>query len=1061
MVGPEDGWAPPRDRPVGKPSGPLSRRARTLSLSPRPLRAARWLPIGLVLTILLVGNVPVQASAPVTAHAASWGGLGGLPMRSIPDAGAAPVNATLTVNASSVNLSSQFWGTTVNNEVRMFRGESDAVNGTPAKVLVWPGAMAGEDYDPFTDTHYDTYNGTGKHALTSEVQFVEMCKAINCTAIVQVPAEIDDPNFAERIVNYTEVNLSFHPAYWMIGNEPELWQHWKEPWKEWATQYSGGPDPTQFGEEVLAYVKAIRNVDNTTPILGLPASGCTCGSWTFEQWISGVLKVTGPKIQAVAFHEYPAGWLGTGDGSLFDFYGTIQSAANIPIRMAGARQAVLSSCPGCNVSVFISELGAALSWSAYGQYAIGFSGPLSIASQITQAMDVNLSNIDLFATELATTNSWFSPNGSARADYALYTQIFDHLGTEAFPVDLSGLGHTLYGIDTVAPNDQGRQDLLVMNDNITHAVAFAPQFAHASLGAPAEAWSWNGSIHSSHANGTTWVEPYTPNPVPQELPDGLPATYVLPPQSMVLFEAYPTGASYVRILENGVPAPTPWYASVGSRLYTTTAGNISLLVPPGSYPIGSVPIPLPIGGRELNPAEHLAAFGASPLVVSGTSTNTTLDFVPQWRVNVSASPSVGGTVQPGVGWWNVSQALNVTATPNLGYAFVGWSGWGPGSYNGSGRTATLAPTGRVFEKARFVVGNEVDLRESGLPIGTPWSVSVRGFTTNSSTDYITLYEPNGTWGFQVQPIPGYRLLPRNGSFTVDHTWSLFEIQFIRLTPPPTPYAVTFTVSGLPVSTPVSITVRDATLTAGTLDPQFLLLNGSYAYHVGYVPGFHANVPLKMFWVQGGPVTVDVPFVPTVYPVVWDATGSRSGMNWTVDLDGTSMVADSAWVATSLPNGSYSYALQVPANFSVSPRTGVVAVDGFGMRLAVSMNLMEYTAAFEALGPSAPNGWSVRLGSLTQGADANLSSFSAANGTYTFDVRAPAGYYAVPSHGNLTVAGPPPPTMIRFHLSSEKPSAALVAALSSGALGVALWIGVSFFVGFVVVRRLRRRAGRSR
>ena len=113
----------------------------------------------------------------------------------------------------------------------------------------------------------------------------------------------------------------------------------------------------------------------------------------------------------MAFHEYPAGWLGTGDGSLLDFYGTIQGAASIPVRMIAARHAVQASCAGCNVSVFISELGAALSWSAYGQYAAGFSGALSIASQITQAMDDNLTNVDLFATELNTTNSWFNPTG--------------------------------------------------------------------------------------------------------------------------------------------------------------------------------------------------------------------------------------------------------------------------------------------------------------------------------------------------------------------------------------------------------------------------------------------------------------------------------------------------------------------------------------------------------------------------------------------------------------------------------------------------------------------------
>ncbi len=77
------------------------------------------------------------------------------------------------------------------------------------------------------------------------------------------------------------------------------------------------------------------------------------------------------------------------------------------------------------------------------------------------------------------------------------------------------------------------------------------------------------------------------------------------------------------------------------------------------------------------------------------------------------------------------------------------------------------------------------------------------------------------------------------------------------------------------------------------------------------------------------------------------------------------------------------------------------------------------------------------------------------------MHAPDGYYAVPSHGTLTVAGPAPPIQIEFHLSSEKPSAALVAALTSGAAAAALWIGLSIFAGFVTLRGLRRRGARTR
>lgn len=1028
----------------------------------RPRWTSVGLAIGVALLLLLSESAVAAPVPPGPVRAGTATPFVGMPALPTSASTVAAIGTPLEVNNTSVNLSGNFWGSTVSNEVHLLRGETDAVNATPARVLVWPGAMAGEDYDPFTDTHYATDTGTPTHALTNESQFVQMCEATHCTAIMQVPAEIDEPSFAEEIVNYTEVNLSFRPAYWMIGNEPELWEHWKVPWADWPDDYTNGPNPTQFGEEVLAYVKAIRAVDNTTPILGLPASGCTCGYYTFEQWISGVLKVTGSQIQAVAFHEYPAGWLGTGDGSLQDFYGTLQSAAGIPPRIVGAREAVESACPGCNVTVFISELGSALSWSAYGQYADGFSGALSIASQITQAMDYNVSNIDLFATELATTNSWFAPSGYARPDYALYTEIFDHLGPEAVPVNLPGLDHTVYGIDTLAGNDGGRQDLLVVNDNITHAIAFTPAFAGDTGSAPVEAWSWNGSIHVTRDNDTTWVEPFTPNPVPSAYPDGLPGNYTLPPQSLVLFESYPSGASYVSVTAAGLPPSVPWYASVGNSFYTTTADNLSLLLPPGAYPVVATPVPLPIGGKELVPPGRLAGYVASPAYVSGSYTNVSVSYVPQWSVNVTASPLEDGSVTPDVGWWNASSPLTLTATPTLGYAFLGWSGWGPGSYNGTNRTITVLPAGRVLEKARFAVGEAVELEASGLAPGTSWSVTVRNFTSAATGPDLTLYVVPGRYGYTVSPVPGYRVLPQNGSFVVDTPGEVVPIRFVPIVPPQPTFPVQFDFSGLPVATEVSLTIRNQAetswITTPSFDPEFALINGSYAYHVGYVPGYHVDVTAKTFSVDGGALLVAVPFVPTVYPVTWQANGTRLGMNWSLTLDGETMPASSAWISTTLPNGSYAYSVNLPSNYSANPRSGELVVNGFSRTLSLFFDPVEFPTLFEADGPGASTAWSVRLGNWTSGADGARSVFMAMNGTYTFDVHPPPGYYAVPSHGTLTVAGPDAAVEIQFHPSSERPSAALVSALSAGALGVAAWIGLSIFLGFVLVRRLRRWGG---
>lgn len=1010
---------------------------------------------GLALGVALLVALPVGTFSVVAAQSAPGSASGARALFATALSPlAAPTNSTLTVGNLTGTLGPDFFGTTVSNEVHMLRNEADVLNATPARVIVWPGAMAGEDYDPFTDTHYNTYDGTPTTAVANESQFVQTCEAIHCTAIVQVPAEIDDPSFAEAIVNYTEVNLSFHPAYWMIGNEPELWEHWKVPWSQWGTRYTTGPTPTQFGDEVVAYVNAIRAVDNTTPILGLPASGCTCGYYTFSQWISGVLAVTGNKIQAVAFHEYPAGWLGTGDGSLLDFYVTLQTSVNIPTRIASARAAVTSACPDCNVSVFVSELGSALSWSDYGQYAAGFSGALSIAAQMTQAMDVNLSNIDLFAAQLPTSNSWFNQTGYARPDYALYSQILSQLGPQIYPVNLTGLGLSLYAVATNDPSDAGRQDLLVVNANITHAVRFTPQFPDGVTTSPVEALYWNGSIHTTRSNGTTWVEPFTPEPIPQLDAAGLPSAYVLPPQSMVLFQMYPSGGTFVNLSAQGVPTNVSWFASVGPHFYTTTSSNLSLLLAPGSYPVQGVAIPLPIGGKEFNPAERLSPFAPSPVSVAGEYSNFTVPFVTQWRVNVSASPRSEGTAGPDVGWWNQSQPLTATATPANGYAFTRWSGWGPGSYNGSDRTITLDPTGRINETAHFEVGSPAVFWAEGLPAGTPWSVTTRGFTTNTTASSLTLYSLNGTWGFQVAPVPGYRILPQNGSFNPLGPGTF--IRFVKLTPPPPVYAVHFEVTGLPANDTVSITVRTLTATAGVLVPEFALINGTYAYQVGYVAGYHAAVPLKLFNVTGGPLTVVVPFVPTVYSASWEVTGLWSGVNWSVVVAGVPLQPNAAWASTTLVNGSYPYTVLLPANFTTSPRTGTLVVNGNHTVIALNFSLQRFLAGFEATGGGAMQPWSVRLGDVTLNASANRSMFTMANGTYTFTVYPPAGYYAVPSHGNLTVAGPVPFRLVTFLPVSAKPSAALIAALTSGALLVSAWIGISVVVGFVLVRRMRRR-----
>jgi hypothetical protein len=53
----------------------------------------------------------------------------------------------------------------------------------------------------------------------------------------------------------------------------------------------------------------------------------------------------------------------------------------------------------------------------------------------------------------------------------------------------------------------------------------------------------------------------------------------------------------------------------------------------------------------------------------------TANFVQQFRLSPSASPSIGGTVAPGTaGFYDAGATVNITETPAAGWVFAGWIG---------------------------------------------------------------------------------------------------------------------------------------------------------------------------------------------------------------------------------------------------------------------------------------------------------------------------------------------------------------------------------------------------
>jgi hypothetical protein len=1057
----------------------------------------------------------------------------------------APVNSTLTVSPTAIDLSPTFWGTTVTPRARLLPNEGALVNATPTEIIVWPGGSTGDQYNPLTNRLYSATNGSSSTPPVSEAEFAAWCHSINCSTILQVPGEIDDPLLAAQIVNYTENTLGLHPRYWEIGNEPERWKNWQVPWNQWPAL---GPTvyPMSYAWEVANYTKAMRAVDPSIHIIGIPATARDNGPWTLTDWLNATVTVNAANLSGVAFHDYPAGVFRR--ATLPGFYGVLNGPPGLPARVGEARAAIAATlarvCPTCApIPVLVTEVGSALSHWQFAGYSVGFAGAVDLAAQMTQAIDLNLTNADLFASVFDTSNSWFNSSGSQRPDYVTYSEFLNHLGSQGYQVNLTGFNRTMFAIDTLAPQDGGRRDLLVVNTNVTSSVTFVPQFAGPSVSTPTEIWQWDGLTHYGATNRSYWVTPQTPGPIGRYNATGLPLEYTLPPQSIVLFESYPGPGVPVTFAETGLAGGNHWYVQEGGRTYTTSGPNLTLFLAPGTHPVASSPLSLPLNVTTRGAKERLDPFLPSPIAVASTPETVPVDFAAQWHLNLTTEPTLGGSIAPQLSWWNASQPLTLSATPAAGYAFGQWFGWGRGSVNGTAPSVTLVPATAIDEKAIFHIAYDANFTESGLPsstrwsvvvrgttyatrnssievplangtygfslpkvagyrshpsagsvnvtgrpvdvpvqfdrltppppsysvtfeeaglaTGTPWSVTVRNVTHNSTTSTIGLAEPNGTYGYEVGRLVGYRALPENSSFRVVGASLVVTVTFVARHPPPPLYLVTFRESGLPTGTPWAVTVRNVTVSATAATLSFDESNGSYGFQVTKIVAYRAVPPRSGFNVTGGPTDLAVSFVAlrTSFPAVWRVTGIWTTVIWWCLLNGTEHQATGDWLSVSLRNGTYEFALGDSADFVPQPRYGTFVVSGTSVVFAINFTRAEFPVHFSAHGLPPNTGWKVRVSNVTSEVAAPLATFNVPNGTYTFDVSAPSGYYPTPSHGNLTVVAGAPPIVISFVPNGPPPIPPLLELGGRAAL-VAAAIGLAGWGGFVLAGRWHRTRPRA-
>jgi Divergent InlB B-repeat domain len=507
---------------------------------------------------------------------------------------------------------------------------------------------------------------------------------------------------------------------------------------------------------------------------------------------------------------------------------------------------------------------------------------------------------------------------------------------------------------------------------------------------------------------TVWVVPFNatleyvgtpsvPSPITALQGIGEVVTFVLAPIARgdsplsVSATGLPSGVSTWGFSLGGAALATPSSGAV----YTVPNGpvvlNASAVYGPngtGAYPtgfrvtpqiVGSATSSLPLGGL-LNVS--------SPVAVTAT-------YAPEYWLTVTNSS--GGSVSGPPGQWvHGGQTVNLTATPDPGFSFVGWSGTGSGSVTSPAPTIPVRPSGPVSELATFVAvvpTFTLTVSATGVLTGVPITVSVgtadytelapftiSGLTSGSYALVIPTVYPNGTAGerFVVTAVASSLSLS-GGSIdvTASGTLSITYAEQVTLLVGSASNGTTTPAAGTYWENAGVSTSLDAVPNTGYV---FVSWNGT---GLGEVTSGSASIAV----LPTGPVTETPVFAPRVlappatFTLTVTETGLPSGTTWSSSIGSNGASGTAALVLSGL-NGTYT--VVVP---TVLGGTGVRYVPGNGGNYSSDVThnaslVVSFTTQYAVTVLATPGGTATPSSAwVTSGATVNL--VATANSSYQF------------------------------------------------------------------------------
>ena len=225
------------------------------------------------------------------------------------------------------------------------------------------------------------------------------------------------------------------------------------------------------------------------------------------------------------------------------------------------------------------------------------------------------------------------------------------------------------------------------------------------------------------------------------------------------------------VYDSGAITGSSYSFSLANGSYTYTIATSDKIYEP-SQPSGS----FTVSGATVSES---TTFSAVKYLV--TFTESGLPSGSTWYVNITES-SNGTTYNSGL----ITSSTYTLSLSNGSYTYT--IATSNKTFEPSPSSGSLKVDGSPeSESVSFIELYTVAFSESGLPSGTPWSVTLNGTTLSSTTNTITFSIANGTYSYIIGNISGYNISKSSGSLTVNGKNLSESVTFSSvpsITPPP-------------------------------------------------------------------------------------------------------------------------------------------------------------------------------------------------------------------------------------------------------------------------------------